>query len=120
MICVNGHNCPDNVAFCPTCGVNSFQPSSTNYPNYITTISARTTNGLAVASLVLGIVWVYWIGSILALIFGLVARKQIKERGQGGEGMAIAGIVLGIVGIVSLIIVIIVVVAASHSNSYPY
>jgi len=120
MICANGHTCPDNVAFCPSCGVNSFQPSSTNYPSYVTTLSAKTTNGLAVASLVLGIVWVYWIGSILALIFGLVARKQIKERNQGGEGMAIAGIVLGILGIVVLLVVIIIVIAASHSTPNPY
>ena len=59
----------------------------------------QRTNGLAVASLVLGIVWVYWIGSILALIFGYVARNQIRERQESGGGMATAGIVLGWVGI---------------------
>jgi hypothetical protein len=57
----------------------------------------KTTNGLAVASLVLGIVWIYWIGSILALIFGYIAKGQIKDSQgqQSGRGMAIAGIVLG-------------------------
>jgi hypothetical protein len=61
----------------------------------------RTTNGLAIASMVLGIVWVYWIGSILALIFGYIAKGQINQSAgrQGGKGMAIAGIVLGWVGI---------------------
>lgn len=61
----------------------------------------KPTNGLAVASMVLGIVWIYWIGSILALIFGYVAKGQIdRSQGrQGGRGMAIAGIVLGWVGI---------------------
>lgn len=61
----------------------------------------QTTNGLAIASLVLGIVWIYWIGSILALIFGYVARKQIdaSQGWQGGRGMATAGIVLGWVGV---------------------
>ena len=57
------------------------------------------TNGLAIASMVLGILWLYWVGSILALVFGYVARGQIKQSGQGGDGMAIAGIVLGWVGI---------------------
>ncbi|MFG2556942.1 DUF4190 domain-containing protein [Streptomyces sp. NPDC048581] len=57
------------------------------------------TNGLAIASMVLGIVWIYWIGSILALIFGYVARKQIRERHESGDGMATAGIVLGWVGV---------------------
>ena len=55
------------------------------------------TNGMAVASLVLGIVWVWWVGSILALIFGYIGKKQIDESNgtQTGRGMAVAGIVLG-------------------------
>ena len=40
--------------------------------------SART-SGLAIASLVLGIVWVFWLGSLLAVIFGHVALSQIKR-----------------------------------------
>lgn len=59
----------------------------------------KATNGLAIASMVLGILWIYWIGSILALVFGYVARKQIREQNQSGDGMAIAGIVLGWVGV---------------------
>ncbi|UUU32825.1 DUF4190 domain-containing protein [Streptomyces sp. CA-210063] len=54
---------------------------------------------MAVASMVLGILWIYWIGSILALVFGYVARKQIRERDESGGGMATAGIVLGWVGV---------------------
>jgi hypothetical protein len=57
------------------------------------------TNGFAIASLVLGILWVWWVGSILALIFGYVARKQIRERNESGDGLAVAGIVLGWVGV---------------------
>ncbi|HET9258220.1 MAG TPA: DUF4190 domain-containing protein [Pseudonocardiaceae bacterium] len=60
---------------------------------------AGPTNGFAIASLVLGIIWVYWVGSVLALIFGYVALKQIRERRESGYGMAIAGIVLGWVGV---------------------
>jgi hypothetical protein len=58
----------------------------------------RATNGLAVASLVLGILWVYWVGSLLALVFGYVALIQIRERNQGGHGLAVAGVVLGWIG----------------------
>ncbi len=63
------------------------------------------TNGLAIASLVLGIVWLYWVGSVLALIFGHVAKRQIDRSGgaEGGRGLAIAGIVLGWVGIALLV-----------------
>ena len=55
---------------------------------------AARTSGLAIASMVLGIVWLFWLGSILAVIFGHVALSQIK-RSMGtlsGRGMAIAGL----------------------------
>ena len=64
------------------------------------------TNGLAVASLVLGILglvtcwFTFFIAPVLATIFGAVARRQIRERGQSGNGMAVAGLVMGIIGIV--------------------
>jgi hypothetical protein len=59
------------------------------------------TNGFAVASLVLGILWLFWVGSLLAVIFGHVATNQIDQSGgvQGGRGMAVAGFVLGYVGL---------------------
>jgi hypothetical protein len=58
-------------------------------------------NGLAIASLVLGILWLWWIGSVMAIIFGYTARRQITESGgtQSGRGMATAGIVLGWIGV---------------------
>jgi hypothetical protein len=58
----------------------------------------QPTNGLAVAALVLGIVWAFWIGSALAIVFGHVALGQIRQRNQSGKGMAVAGLVLGYVG----------------------
>ena len=88
--------------------------------------AAQTTNGLSIASLVLGIVWVFGIGAILAVIFGFVARKQINESGgrQSGSGMALAGIILGFVGIAGLIIWIVAVAAIVHNvdnclNQFP-
>jgi hypothetical protein len=80
----------------------------------------RTTNGLAIAAMVLGIVWIYWIGSILALIFGYIAKGQINRSDgrQGGKGMAIAGIVLGWVGI-GFLVLMIVVIAVGASNIQP-
>lgn len=63
--------------------------------------AATRTNGLAIASLVLGALWIWWIGSLLALVFGYVAKNQIDGSGgtQSGRGMAIAGIVLGWIGV---------------------
>lgn len=78
------------------------------------------TNGLAIASLVLGIVWVYWIGSILALIFGYIAMSQIKQSGDGGKGLAIAGIVLGWVGVAVLVLVLLFFVVLGSSSEFSY
>ena len=73
----------------------------------------QRTNGMAIASMVLGILWLYWIGSILALVFGYVAKKQIRERGETGGGMATAGIVLGWVGVGFLLLFLFLGVASS-------
>lgn len=92
---------------CRYCG---FDYETMTRPSQVAT--APKTNGFAIASLVLGIVWIYWIGSIIAVIFGHVAIKQIKESGdtQTGRGMAIAGLVLGYVGIAVLAFFIVLVV----------
>jgi hypothetical protein len=70
------------------------------------------TNGLAIASLVLGIVGMVF-GSILAVVFGHVALGQIRRSGQGGRGLAIAGLVLGYLGIVGTLIVVLVLAAGA-------
>jgi hypothetical protein len=60
-------------------------------------------NPLALASLVLGMVWVYWLGSILAIVLGCMALRQIRRHRQTGAGLAIAGVVLGCVGMAVLV-----------------
>ncbi|MFN2544801.1 MAG: DUF4190 domain-containing protein [Actinomycetota bacterium] len=66
-------------------------------------------NGLAVASLVLGLVglllFVLLVPPILAIIFGAVAVSQINKSGgwQSGHGMAVAGIVLGALELIALV-----------------
>ncbi|MFD0151368.1 DUF4190 domain-containing protein [Streptomyces sp. NPDC055721] len=54
----------------------------------------RSTNGLAVASLVSGIVCCL---PPLGLILGLIALPQIKKKDQAGKGLAVAGIILSVV-----------------------
>jgi len=55
------------------------------------------TNGLAVASLVCALSGLLTCGvaSIVGAILGHVARKQIAERGGGGDGLALAGVITG-------------------------
>lgn len=81
----------------------------------------KRTSGLAIASMVLGIVgvpmFVLVIPSLLALIFGIVSLRQISDRPQqlGGKGMAVAGVILG--GLM-LGILILALVASGGSFSY--
>jgi Domain of unknown function (DUF4190) len=77
-------------------------------------------NRLARASLALGILWLWGIGALLALILGIVARNQIhdSEGGQSGERLAVAGIVLGVLGLVGAAVLTLVVFAASPSSFY--
>ena len=72
------------------------------------------TNGMAIASLVLGILWMYGIGAILALVFGYLAKGQIDRSAgaQSGRGLAIAGIVLGWIGVAGTAFIILLLAVA--------
>jgi uncharacterized membrane protein len=59
---------------------------------------------MAIASLIasiLGVTLIPTIGSIIGVILGYMARKEIREShgAMGGEGMAKAGIIIGWIGI---------------------
>jgi Domain of unknown function (DUF4190) len=59
------------------------------------------TNPWAVASLVCGIAQFFVPpGVILAIVFGHIARRQIRRTGKGGRGLATAGLILGYAGLV--------------------
>jgi len=73
-------------------------------------IRQSTTSGMAIASLVMGLLWMYWIGSILAICLGYAARREIRNNPGRieGQGMATAGIVLGWIEIGMLAVTIVV------------
>jgi hypothetical protein len=74
------------------------------------------TNGFAIASLISSIISC-GIGSILGVIFGHVSLNQMKRTGEGGRGLAIAGLVIGYLGILGIIVAVIVLIAASGDDS---
>jgi hypothetical protein len=74
----------------------------------VVTPVART-NGLAMASLACGLTQFMFgpLTAIPAIVFGHVARHQIKRTGEQGAGLALAGLILGwatlILGIVLVV-----------------
>ena len=78
---------------------------------YYQPLVMQRTNGFAVGALVCGIVPFF--GGIPAVILGHVARGQIRKSGERGDGMAVAGLVLGYLWI-SLWLMIILLGIANH------
>lgn len=82
-------------------------------------VSARSggttsgTSGFAVAALVFGLVWLGGAGALLAVVFGHMAKRDIRESNGSvsGSGMATAGLVLGYVGIAVLVLMVVVLLA---------
>jgi hypothetical protein len=81
------------------------------YPNYYgqqnqpAFAPAPPTNGMAIAALVAALLF-----APLGIIFGHIARSQIKRTGEGGRGLATAGLILGyLFTIIPIVIVVIVV-----------
>jgi Domain of unknown function (DUF1707)/Domain of unknown function (DUF4190) len=56
-----------------------------------------TINYLAVGSLICGLAEIPTLGvsAVPAVILGYMARKQIRQTGERGEGLAVAGLILG-------------------------
>jgi hypothetical protein len=75
-------------------------------------IPVAKTNGMAIASMVLGICGIlfcfcYGFGLLpgaVGAILGHVSMKQIKDRGEQGRGMALAGVITGWVAVALVII----------------
>ena len=106
-------------------------------PTYVPVMPAPKTNGMAIGSMVVSIVgatllFCYGAGSIVGIvgaILGHVARKQIKASKESGDGMALAGIIVGwIVAGLGLIVVAFLVIgfiyfansASTSSYTSPY
>jgi hypothetical protein len=66
--------------------------------------------------LVLSLVWVFWLGSILAVIFGHIALGEIRrDSSVRGRGLAIAGLV-GYAALALLLLTLLASVAATLSR----
>jgi hypothetical protein len=72
------------------------------------------TNSLAIASLIASFSGLLCcVGSVVAIVLGVIALSQIKQTRQKGYGMAVAGIVIG-VG--ALLVFLIIAMFSIHSH----
>ncbi len=105
-----------------------YQPYGGPAAPYGVPYRTQSTNGLAIASLVVSIVSMTLLcgmTGVVGAILGHVSRKQIKERGDAGDGMALAGIIIGWIGFAIFLCVVLfyvgvfaLVFAADSSSGY--
>lgn len=86
--------------------------------------ASRRTDGLAIASLITGILALVCcvLGIVLgpaAAIMGFISRGRITSSGGtvGGGGLAIAGLILGVIGFIGGIVWILIFIAASNGST---
>jgi Domain of unknown function (DUF4190)/Septum formation len=101
---------------------------STGYPGYPTGAPAgwappryppQPRSGSAMTSLVLGILGLLatFFGSILAIVFGIVALVRIRGTDTRGRSMALIGIVLGVMWLgLTVLLMAVLIHAAGYSN----
>jgi hypothetical protein len=75
-------------------------------PAYQPAAAGQKTNTLAIVGFILS-----FLVTVAGIIVSAIALRQIKQTGEGGHGLALAGVILGVVFTVLWVIYIIVVVA---------
>jgi Domain of unknown function (DUF4190) len=97
----------------PGYGPPGYPPPGYGPPGY-PPVYVRPTNTMAILALVMAFVF-----APAGLILGIVARKQIRETGEDGDGLALAGIIVGgiVTAIFVLFIVLWIVAFAAFSDS---
>ena len=85
------------------------QPAYGPPPGY-----GRQTNTMAILSLVMAFVF-----APAGLIMGFIARKQIRQTGEDGDGLALAGIIVGgIATALFLLMIVFMIIVFSTAASY--
>lgn len=102
-------NTPD-AGYCEKCG-QPFAAAAIPAAAVPAAAVVARTNSLAIASLLLGFFSLFPVFGILAVIFGHVARSQIRKSAgqQKGAGMALAGLILGYLALGFILFLILIV-----------
>lgn len=80
------------------------------YDKQLTTVN-NSTNGMAIAGFVLGlislIINLFWIPSILGIVFSAVGLAQISKSNQKGKVFAIVGLITSAISIIFAILALV-------------
>jgi len=103
MLCNRcGQPLPDNSQFCGSCGeAVPMAPTAATTP--------PETSGMAIGSLVSGIFSFFFPAAIAAIVLGHIARSNIRKSAGRltGDGMALAGLILGYLGLAFIPVILI-------------
>lgn len=97
-----GNKLNENSMFCEKCGT---RYEVVGQPR---TNTRKKTNGLSVIGMILGILsltFSMWgLLSVISIIVSSIARKQIIENDEAGDGMAFAGLCCGIISLLLMVL----------------
>ncbi|WP_409333172.1 DUF4190 domain-containing protein [Trujillonella humicola] len=82
-------------------------------PGYPPYAYRRPTNTMAILALVFIFVF-----APASLVLGLVARRQIRETGEEGDGMALAGVIVGGIAVGLFVLGLLLFVVAASAVSF--
>ncbi|MBA3278819.1 MAG: DUF4190 domain-containing protein [Geodermatophilaceae bacterium] len=68
------------------------------------------TNTMAILAIVFAFVF-----SPLGIVFGFIARSQIRQTGEQGDGLALAGIIVGFISIAFVVLAFIIFLGAAST-----
>lgn len=98
----------------PAYGAPAAPPAYGAAPAYAAYPQGPKTNTLAIVSLIsslVGVFVLFGIGQIVGIITGHISLNQIKRTGEGGRGMALAGVIVGWVTLGLVIVATIALIA---------
>ncbi|WP_328989091.1 DUF4190 domain-containing protein [Kribbella sp. NBC_01245] len=100
-----------------------YGPYQQSYAGYGYTAVGRRTNGLATASLVVSLAGLlFTLAAPVGIGLGIAALRKVRQTGEEGRGLAIAGIIIGgvITGLLLLgiLIIVIMMIAVGDGTSY--
>ncbi len=113
MVCNQcGQPLLENSQFCGRCGKAVAPQASvaTAVPSAAPVYATPETSGLAIGSLIAGIFSFIFPAAIAAIVLGHIARSNIrKSAGRlAGDGMALAGLILGYMGLAFIPVILII------------